>query len=166
MLRLCAGSQYSLSVEQGWKRHESEVNHSPHSNKKNKIFLCHISASLFQHEPLCDTVCPCQCVPRGIPIHVFPCGCACISTVWISCNTFVCVCVCISVWLYLWAIHDAYLTVKRIKKLQLGPMILLDYSRLSSSSLEKANQWLLILAGKKKKSPGSFKKVLYLRYYT
>lgn len=142
MLRLCAGSQYSLSVEQGWKRDESEVNHSPHSNKKSKIYLCHISASLFQHEPLCDSLSTSVCAK-----HVFPCGCTCISIVWISCKTFVCVC--ISVWLYLWAIPDAYLTMERIKKLQLGPMTLLNYSRLSSSSLEKANQWLLILAGKK-----------------
>ena len=109
-------------------------------------FSMNLSVTLFVHVSVCQEVYLYMCflvdvhvslLSESLVIHL--CVCVC-----------VCVCVCISVWLYLWAIHDAYLTVKRIKKLQLGPMILLDYSRLSSSSLEKANQWLLILAGKKK----------------
>lgn len=98
MLRLCAGSQYSLSVEQEWKRHESEVNHSPHSNKKNKIFLyisayiSHISASLFQHEPLCDTVVHVSVCPE---VYLYMCFLVGVHVSLLSESLVIHLCVCV-----------------------------------------------------------------------
>ena len=125
MLRLCAGSQYSLSVEQGWKRHESEVNHSPTQIRKAKYisviyqhlcFSMNLSVILFVHVSVCQELYLYMCFLVDVHVSLLS------ESLVIHLCVCVCVCVCISVWLYLWAIPDAYLTMKRIKKLQLGPM--------------------------------------------